>query len=283
MTEFHHLHGTDPSLILRPHKPRLDELQMRWDQTLPEVASQFGLAEHEASPLHLQEATINKWMKEREAAPDSPLVIGIAGPGASGKGTVSDYLENSLGYPKIINTTTRPRRDHIEVDGLHYHFLTDDEFEQKRTAGDFLTVTERPNRGSYAISKSEIEAKLPGHAHGCVIEENPLTLLQALEASKPDDDQTRRLAALLYVLPREPIMETLATRLHGRSSVIPSERKLTTEDIESTLGDRQIEEFSTLTLAAHYPDVHVVFLVNDDLEQTRQKLDILFGMHKEAQ
>ena len=283
MSEFDRPDGNDPSLILRPHKPRLDELQRRWDHALPEVGTQFGLSERESTPLLLQEATFHAWMKEREKSPDSPLVIGIAGPGASGKGTVTEYLESTLGYPKIVNSTTRPRREHIEVDGQHYHFLSEDEFEQKRSADEFLTVTERPGRGSYAISKSEVDAKLAGHAHGCVIEENPLTLLQALEVTKTEETDNPRLSALLYVLPNEPIMETLAMRLHGRSADHDANRKLTPEDIESTLGDRQIEEFATLSLAANYPDVNVVFLVNDDLDQTKQKLDILFGIHKEME
>jgi guanylate kinase len=272
--------GIDPSLILRPHEARLEELQHRWHLALPQVGAEFGLSEHEASPVNLQEKSVRAWMSEREKAPDSPVVIGIAGPGASGKGTISEYLERTLGYPKIVNTTTRPPRHH-ETHGEHYHFLSAEEFEQKKVAGDFLTVTERPGRGTYAISKSEVESKLANHGQGCVIEENPHTLLTALEATGAEHGHGERLTALLYILPPEPIMNTLALRLHDRSAASHAERKLTAEDIESTLGDRQIDEFTTLSLASQYPDVNVVFLVNGNLEQTHKKLDILFGMNQE--
>lgn len=276
MTEHDNNHGKDPNEILRPHAERLKELQARWNITLPEIAAHFGLSEQQATPPNLQERTIHAWMEEREKAPGSPIVIGIAGPGACGKGTVGNHLESTLGYPKIINTTTRSARSY-EVDGEHYHFLTPDEFEAKKASNDFLTVTERPQRGSYAISKSEVEDKV-SHGHGCVIEENPITLLTALEAVGGEKGRGKRLTALLYILPPEPMVTTLAQRLYERSSGNPAERMLSGDDVESTLGDRQIDEFASLALTANYPDVNVVFLVNDDLDQTKRKLDILFGM-----
>lgn len=274
MSEFDTDHRIDPTLF-GTHAPRLKELQQRWNMALPEVAAHFGLPEHEATPYDLQEQSFRAWMHEREKAPDSPIVIGIAGPGACGKGTISSHLETALEFPKVINTTTRPPR-HNEVNGRDYHFLAPEEFEYQRSTGAFLTTTNRPNRGTYAISKSEIEEKLANCGTGCIIEENPATLLSALDTARISIEK-EPLTTLLYLLPPDPMVETLAMRLHQRSSDTPAERELTENDIESTLGDRQIDEFLSLSQATQYPNVNVVFFVNDDIQRTYEKIKVLFG------
>jgi guanylate kinase len=70
-------------------------------------------------------------------APRSRLVV-LAGPTAVGKGTVSAYVRTH--FPQVwlsVSMTTRPPRPG-EVDGVHYHFVDDAEFDRLAAAGEFL-------------------------------------------------------------------------------------------------------------------------------------------------
>ena len=60
----------------------------------------------------------------------SPTVTVLAGPTAVGKGTVSTYVRDH--YPDVwlsVSATTRAPRPG-EVDGVHYFFVRDDEFDR---------------------------------------------------------------------------------------------------------------------------------------------------------
>lgn len=69
-------------------------------------------------------------------------IIAIIGEAGSGK----DYLVKKLifNYPdlfhEIVSCTTRPRREN-EIDGIHYHFLTKDQFLTSMATGNMLETT----------------------------------------------------------------------------------------------------------------------------------------------
>jgi guanylate kinase len=72
-------------------------------------------------------------------APGALLVI-VSGPSGVGKDTVISQLCLIPTDPEryfIVTCTTRPRREY-EVDGVHYHFLEEAEFERRRADGGFL-------------------------------------------------------------------------------------------------------------------------------------------------
>jgi guanylate kinase len=71
--------------------------------------------------------------------PWAMLVI-VSGPSGVGKDTVITELALVPTDPPrsfVITCTTRPRREY-EIDGMHYHFLRQEEFERRRDAGGFL-------------------------------------------------------------------------------------------------------------------------------------------------
>ncbi len=67
-----------------------------------------------------------------------PVLLVLAGPAGSGKSTLCDRLVAELPeFSRVITTTTRAPRPG-EVNGVHYHFFTPQEFDQKVAAGEFL-------------------------------------------------------------------------------------------------------------------------------------------------
>ena len=72
------------------------------------------------------------------AAGTPPLFVVIAGPAGSGKSTLCEGLVTSgLGFSRVITTTTRAPRPG-EVNGVHYHFLSPEEFDARLARDEFL-------------------------------------------------------------------------------------------------------------------------------------------------
>jgi guanylate kinase len=73
-----------------------------------------------------------------DLAPRSERVFVLTGPSGAGKGTmVQALLERVPRLRLAISATTRERRPD-ERDGEHYWFLSDEEFDRRLAAGDFL-------------------------------------------------------------------------------------------------------------------------------------------------
>lgn len=89
------------------------------------------------------------------------LVI-LSGPSGSGKTTVVRKLLG-LTEPHLVlsvSATTRPPRAG-EVDGRDYHFLSTDEFQRRKAAGEFLETFEVFGNGYwYGTLRSEVENRL---------------------------------------------------------------------------------------------------------------------------
>ncbi len=67
-----------------------------------------------------------------------PILLVMAGPAGSGKSTLCDRLVAAgLGFTRVVTSTTRAPRVG-EVNGVHYHFFSPQEFDAKVAAGEFL-------------------------------------------------------------------------------------------------------------------------------------------------
>jgi guanylate kinase len=82
-------------------------------------------------------------------------MIVLIGESASGKSTIEKELVKS-GYVKTVSYTTRPPRAG-EVDGVDYHFITDDEFNIKNNNGEFCEIG-RYNGWNYATATSDCDS-----------------------------------------------------------------------------------------------------------------------------
>ncbi len=67
-----------------------------------------------------------------------PVLLVLAGPAGSGKTTLCERMVAEVsGFERVVTTTTRAPRPG-EVNGVHYHFLSPEEFDAKVAAGAFL-------------------------------------------------------------------------------------------------------------------------------------------------
>jgi len=71
-----------------------------------------------------------------------PIFV-ISGPSGVGKTTLVDIVlqNNTFGVERVITYTTRKQRPG-EIDGIHYHFIDSQTFEQKIKRGDFLEYSQ---------------------------------------------------------------------------------------------------------------------------------------------
>jgi guanylate kinase len=139
-----------------------------------------------------------------------PFLLVLSAPSGGGKTTIAKMLlqgREDLGYS--VSATTRPKRPD-ERNGVDYHFLSRDEFVQRRDRGEFL---EWATYGGelYGTLKSEIEQIFAQGRHAVLDVE--------IEGAR----QIRRNFAnslLLFVLP--PSAEALVQRLMGRQTEDPA-------------------------------------------------------------
>jgi guanylate kinase len=172
-------------------------------------------------------------------------VLVITGPSGVGKGTLIRLLLDRFPAMKLsVSATTRPPRPG-EVDGVDYHFLTPEEFQERIDRDEFLEWAEYAGH-RYGTLKSELERD----AHPLVLEIEVQGARQVRERV-PD-------ATSVFIMP--PSDEALRTRLVGRGSDSP-------EQIERRLAVAREE------LAAQGDFDYVV--VNDDLDAAVEKLSRL--------
>lgn len=158
------------------------------------------------------------------------LLVVISGYSGVGKGTVIEMVMNALPAMRFsISCTTRTPRIG-EEDGINYHFLSEEEFENNIKQDAFVEYT-RTFTYYYGTLKSEVEKYI--NAGVDVLLELNVVGAESVKKLYPDHCVT------IFVTP--PSLEALKARLIGRGSETEEtlDRRLKEIEIES----KEIEKY----------------------------------------
>lgn len=142
---------------------------------------------------------------------DDGMLLIISGPSGVGKTSVTRGVERSIPDAVFsVSATTRARTE-ADVEGVDYHFVTDEEFERMKAAGEFLEnagiygkkygtprpwVEEQLRRGRLVILEidvqgaEQVKAKIPEAYSVYILPPDEATLLQRLRDRRRDDEAT---------------------------------------------------------------------------------------------
>lgn len=173
------------------------------------------------------------------------ILVVFSGPSGAGKGTILKryFAENPPAVLSVSATTRVPRPG--EIDGVHYHFVTKEKFEQL-IAEDGVLEYNIYNGNYYGSPRGPIEEELSrGHDVILEIETNGAGHIRRMFPS----------ALSIFVLP--PSFDELKKRLIGRGTESP-------EEIQTRLvkGRQEIE------MALDYDYI----VVNDEVENAARRL-----------
>ncbi|MCS6576702.1 guanylate kinase [Curtobacterium poinsettiae] len=175
-----------------------------------------------------QRSALADWLAARGRKRGASKLVVLAGPTAVGKGTVSAHIRQH--YPDVnlsVSATTRKPRPG-EVDGVHYYFVDDDEFDRMIRDRELLEWATVHNSYRYGTPRPPIDRALD--AGEKVMLEIDLQGARQVRDAMPE-------AVLVFLLP--PTWEELVRRLIGRGTESADEqaRRLETAKVELAAQD----------------------------------------------
>ncbi|SMY10970.1 guanylate kinase [Brevibacterium jeotgali] len=180
----------------------------------------------------------------------------LAGPTAVGKGTVSARVREA--FPDVwfsVSATTRAPRPG-EVDGVHYRFVSDEQFDRMIAEGELLEYAVVHGRNRYGTPRGPVDEQIA--AGGSPLLEIDLQGARQVREAMPD---------ALFVFLAPPTWDELVRRLVGRGteSTVEQQRRLATAEQE-------------LAAEAEFD----VTIVNHDVHRAAEELVDLMGVSRPA-
>lgn len=167
------------------------------------------------------------------------LMLVLSSPSGAGKSTIArNLLEKDKGLSLSVSVTTRERRD-SEIEGVHYHFVSETEFKRLRDSDGLLEWAEV--HGNYYGTPREAAEKSLSEGRDMLFDIDWQGALQLQEKMAAD-------VVSIFILP--PSFEELRSRLNRRAED-------TAEVIEKRLANAAAE-------MSHWGEYDYV-VVNEDL------------------
>ena len=174
------------------------------------------------------------------------LLIIFSGPSGVGKGTVKEVLmqKEELNLHYSVSCTTRAPRNG-EIDGVHYYFISQSDFDQMVKEDAFLEYAQFVGN-SYGTPKAKVEEML-NEGKNVLLEIEMQGALQVIEKC-PE-------ALSIFLLP--PSMEELERRIRGRGT-----------ESDEVIAKRLEKAKKEISMQDHY-QYHVV---NDDVQKAASEI-----------
>jgi len=137
---------------------------------------------------------------------DRGVLFVVSGPSGAGKGTICKALieRRSDVFLSVSATTRKPREN--EIDGIHYHYLSEDDFRQRIADGDMLEHAVFCGN-YYGTPKQKVDEMLDAGKN--VILEIEVQGAMKVRSKYPE-------GVFIFVLP--PSMQELRSRIKGRGT-----------------------------------------------------------------
>ncbi|MFC3207809.1 guanylate kinase [Aquamicrobium soli] len=169
------------------------------------------------------------------------LMLVLSSPSGAGKSTIArNLIETDPGFELSVSVTTRPRRG-SEIDGIHYHFRTQREFDIMRDNDELLEWAEV--HGNFYATPREAAEKAMAEGRDMLFDIDWQGAKQLKEKMRGD-------IVSIFILP--PSMKELKARLKRRA-----------EDQEAAIETRLK---NARTEIEHWTEYDFV-VVNDDLDR----------------
>ena len=154
-----------------------------------------------------------------------PVLLVIAGSAGSGKSTLCERLvsEHPV-FSRVVTTTTRAPRPG-EIDGVHYHFFTPEQFDAKVAAGEFLEWAWVHQKNRYGtLASSVLEPLAQGRSLAINIDVQGVDSFR--KAAKIIPALARHMATVFIDVPMEELRQRMMLR--GQDAKEEIERRMET-------------------------------------------------------
>jgi guanylate kinase len=169
--------------------------------------------------------------------PLTALLI-LAGPAGVGKSTLCERLVAEVpGFERVVTATTRPPRIG-EVNGRDYHFLSEQQFDQKLAAGEFLEWACVHQKYRYGTLQSAVLDRLP---HTSLIMNIDVQGVRSIRAAAAHLALLRKRLVTIFVAPDSFAVLRERLEYRGKDSEEEIARRLRTAEIE--LGERNSYDY----------------------------------------
>lgn len=180
--------------------------------------------------------------------PYEHFIIILSSPSGTGKSTLAKMLLDKYNNIKLSTSATTRQPREGEIDGFHYYFLTQDEFDKKVANNEFLEYAGVYGK-SYGTLKSQVEDKF---ATG-----NDVLLDIDWQGNRLVSEQVKDKSKIIRIFLLPPSVKELENRLNGRGT-----------DSAEVIAKRMADARNTIS---HYNEYDYV-VINDSLELAFEEL-----------
>lgn len=179
----------------------------------------------------------------------SGAVLVLSGPSGAGKSSLIEKISNEIGdYYFSLSTTTRPKREG-EVEGVHYHFVDEEEF-KKDIENDMFLEYAVVHGNYYGTSLKPVKEALSA---------GKLVLFDIdVQGNTAVNNRLGDISTSVFITP--PTLSELKNRLQNRSTdsseVVEKRLKMAKREVQ------RISEYDYL-------------IVNDDLDKAAETLKLI--------